>query len=151
ESRFREPPLRTHAEWSADFAAFLATFADRPYAFIGHCGGVPLALSSTLAAQDLGLPLPSRLILSSWGPPHRSLYVPLNLVGLAVTDLREEVRRLCVGLGAPIRDDFVEIAAGVLRVDLELHRPHLYDASRRVPAPVIAVAWTDDEIVPAEV
>ena len=151
ESRFPEPPLRTHAEWSADLAGYLEKFADRPYAFIGHCGGVPLALSSVLAVEDRGLPLPRRLIASSWGAPHRSLYGPLNFVELSTVDLTAEVRRMFAGFGAPIRDDFIAIAADVLRVDLELHRPHLYDPARRVPCPVTVVAWTDDEVVPAEV
>jgi surfactin synthase thioesterase subunit len=39
------------------------------------------------------------------------------------------------------------VAAGILRADLELHRPHLYDASRFLPVPVTVVGWTDDDVV----
>lgn len=150
ESRFGEPPLRTHREWGADFADFAAPYTERPYAFIGHCGAVPLALSSLLAIQDLGLPLPLRLFASAWGPPHRGLYGPLNFVDLEAVDLKVEVRRLFRGLGAPIREDFVEIAAEALRIDLELQRPYRYDASRRVPCPVTVVGWLKDTVVPPE-
>jgi surfactin synthase thioesterase subunit len=151
EGRFREQPLRTHQEWAADLADFLAAYAERPYFFIGHCGGVPLALSTILEVADRGLPLPERLIASSWGPPHRSLYGPLNFVDLQTADLRAEVRQLFAATGNAVREDFVDIAADVLRVDLELHRDHLYDAARRVPCPVTVVAWTDDEVVPPDV
>ncbi len=150
EGRFGEPALRTHAEWAADLAAYLARYADRPYAFIGHCGGVPLALSTVLAVEDLGLPPPLRLFASSWGAPHRALYGRLNFIDLATADLCAEVRELFRQFGAPAREDFVQIAADVLRVDLELHRPYRYDASRRLPCPVTVIAWTDDEVVPPE-
>lgn len=148
EYRFREPALRTHAEFAGSLVEFLAGYADRSFAFFGHCGGVPLALSTTLALQDSGLPLPTRIFASGWGAPHRRLYGRLNFVDLATVDLRAEVCALFARLGVPSRDDIVDVAADILRVDLELHRPHLYDAARFLPVPVTVIAWTDDDVVP---
>jgi surfactin synthase thioesterase subunit len=147
EHRFREPPLRTHAAFAGDLAAFLAGYADRRWVFFGHCGGVPLALSTILALQDRGLPLPERLIASGWGPPHKALYGPLNHIDLATADLRQEVGAMMSRLGVPVRPDFVDIAADVLRVDLELHRPHRYDPARFLPVPVTVLGWTEDDVV----
>ncbi|MEU5849314.1 thioesterase II family protein [Saccharopolyspora shandongensis] len=148
EHRFREPPVRTHAEFTESLVEYLARFADRKFAFFGHCGGVPLALSTTLALQDRGMPLPARIFASGWGPPHERLYGRLNFVDLATADLGAEVGALFDKLGVPVREDFVEVAAQVLRVDLELHRPHLHDATRFLPAPVTVLGWTDDDVVP---
>ncbi|MER7004857.1 thioesterase domain-containing protein [Dactylosporangium sp. NPDC000555] len=153
EHRFGEPSLRTHAEFTAALVEFLgetiAAQPQRPYAFFGHCGGVPLALSTVLALQDAGLALPARVFASGWGAPHRSLYGRLNFIDLRTADLNAEVRQLFTQLGVPAREDFVDIAAAILRVDLELHRPHLYDASRFLPVPASVIGWTDDDVVPA--
>lgn len=152
EHRFPEPPARTHAEFTESLVEFLSGYADRAFAFFGHCGGVPLELSTTLALQDRGLPLPMRIFASGWGAPHRRLYGRLNFVDLATVDLRAEVRALFARLGVPARDDMVDVAAEILRVDLELHRPHLYDAARFLPVPATVIGWTDDDVVaPAEV
>jgi surfactin synthase thioesterase subunit len=151
ESRFREPAIRTHAEFADAMVAFLDGFAGRPFAFFGHCGGVPLALSTILALQDRGAPLPRALIASSWGAPHRGLYGVLNFVDLATVDLIAESTAVFERLGVPPRPDFVEVAAEVLRADLELHRPYRHPADRRVPVPVVAVGWTGDDVVPPAV
>lgn len=150
EHRFREPPVRTHAEFTAALAEFLAGYADRRYAFFGHCGGVPLALSTTLALQDHGLPLPIRVFASGWGAPHRRLYGRLNFIDLVTADLGAEVSVLFERMGVPVRDDFVAVAADILRVDLELHRPHRYDAARFLPVPATVIGWTGDDVVPVD-
>lgn len=150
EHRFGEPPLRTHAEFASAVTEFIAeAVAGRPFAFFGHCGGVPLALNAVLALERAGQPLPTRVVASGWGAPHRGLYGRLNFIDLRTADLRAEVSHLFEQLGVPVRSDFVDIAADILRVDLELHRPHLYDATHRLPVPVTVVGWTRDEVVPA--
>ncbi len=151
EHRFREPPLRTHTEFAEAVADYLAGFADREVSFFGHCGGVPLALSTITELARRGQRLPTRLYASGWGAPHLSLYGRLNFLDLATADLHAEVRALFERMGAAVREDFVDLAATVLRVDLELHRPHLYDAAKPVPVPVTVIGWTRDDVVPAQV
>jgi surfactin synthase thioesterase subunit len=148
EFRSGEPPARTFAEFTGALVPYLEQLGDRPLIFFGHCGGVPLALSTSLAMVDAGLRPPARIVASAWGPPHRGLYGPLNHVDLAAVDLTAEVERMFVAAGVPVRKDIVEIAASTLRVDLEMHRPHRYDASRQVPAPVTVIGWSADEVVP---
>ena len=148
EHRFREPAARTVDEFTTALVEYLDRFAGRRLVFFGHCGGVPLALATTLALQDKGMPLPAHVFASGWGPPHEGLYGRLNFVDLVTADLGAEVRDLFRRLGAPVREDFVEVAADILRVDLELHRPHRFDASRFLPAPVTVIGWTGDDVVP---
>ena len=150
EHRFREPPLRTYDEFTASLTDFLAGYADRDYAFFGHCGGVPLALATTLALADRGMALPTRVFASGWGAPHRQLYGRLNFVDLATVDLAAEVAELFARLGVPVREDFVDIAADILRTDLEMHRPYRYDPARRLPVQGTVIGWSADDVVPAE-
>lgn len=150
EYRFAEEPVRTVAEFASALADYLERYRDHRYAFFGHCGGVPLELATTLALQDRGLPLPTCLFASGWGAPHRQLYGPLNFVDLAAADLRAEVAALFRALGVAVRDDFVDLAADTLRVDLVMHRAHLYDARRRLPVPVTVIGWTEDDVVPPD-
>lgn len=149
EHRFGEPPARTHADFTEAFVDYLDRYTDRSFAFFGHCGGVPLALSTTLAMEDRGMPLPTRVYASGWGPPHKQLYGRLNFIDLATADLNAEMSALFAKLGVVVREDFVEVAAQNLRVDLELHRPHLYDATRKLPVPATVIGWTEDDVVPA--
>ncbi len=147
ENRLYEPAHRSHEAFAEDLADFLADHLDRPYVFFGHCGGVPFALSTMVVLARRGLRLPERLFASSWGAPHRSLYGPLNFVDLATADLVGAVAEMYAKTGISVRDDFVEIAADVLRADLEAHRPWLYDAASPVPCPVTVISWSDDDVV----
>lgn len=148
ENRMGEPPHRSHAAFAADLADALTPYLDREYFFAGHCGAVPFALDTIdeLARRDLRLPV--RLIASSWGAPQRSLYGHLNFVDLRTVDLVAETTALFGRAGAPIRPDFAELAARVLRTDLEVQRAYRFAPGRRVPCPVTVVAWTDDTVVP---
>jgi surfactin synthase thioesterase subunit len=148
ENRTREPAHRSHAAFAADLVDALAPYTGHGFAFAGHCGAVPYALETIVELEDRGLPLPSRLVASSWGAPHRGLYGALNFVDLSTVDLVPEVMALFGREGAPMRRDFAEIAARVLRTDLEVQRGYRWDAGRRVPCPVTVVAWTDDDVVP---
>jgi surfactin synthase thioesterase subunit len=147
ENRMGEPPHRSHAAFAADLVDALAPYVDREYFFAGHCGAVPFALDTIaeLARRDLRLPV--RLIASSWGAPQRGLYGRLNFVDLATVDLVAETAALFSRAGAPPRSDFAEMAARVLRTDLEVQRGYRFEPGRCVPCPVTVVAWTDDEVV----
>jgi len=150
ENRLREAPHRTHAAFAADLADALTPYLDREYFFAGHCGAVPYALDTIAELDRRGLPLPTRLIASSWGAPDAGLYGPLNFADLATVDLVAETMSLFGRAGAPIRRDFAELAAGVLRTDLEVQRGYRFEPGRRVPVPVTVVAWTRDDVVPPE-
>jgi surfactin synthase thioesterase subunit len=149
ENRYAEPPFQTHREYAADLGAFLAQYTDRDYVFFAHCGGVPFALETVLWLVDNGYPAPRKLVASSWGPPHLDLYGGLNKVDIEKHDFVGEIQDVQRGLGNPEMPlELARIGAAVLRQEVEVHRPWLYDASRRVPCPVVAVAWEDDDVVP---
>jgi surfactin synthase thioesterase subunit len=152
ENRIREPIHPTHEAFAEDFVGFLdrGGYLNRPYSFIGHCGGVPLALQTILRLEDLGLPLPRRLFASSWGAPHRGLYGPLMVVDIDIYDFEREVHEQAARVGVPIPADLAAIGARVLRADLMALLPWLYDAERFLPIPVTVLAWSRDEVVPPE-
>lgn len=148
ENRLREPPHRTHRAFADDLIDAIAGYLDRPFSLAGHCGAVPYALETILRLQDGGLRLPGRLFASSWGPPHLGLYGRLNFVDLRTVDLAEETFRLFAGMSGSFTRELATLAARVLRVDLEVQRPYRYDASRFLPCPVTALAWSHDDVVP---
>lgn len=151
ENRMREEPHRTHAAFAADLVDVLEPLVRRGgYSFAAHCGGVPFALDTVAELERRGLPLPARLISSSWGAPERGLYGRLNFAELATVDLVAETTALFEQAGSAIRADFVELAARVLRTDLEVQRGYRFEPGRRVPCPVTVVAWTRDEVVPPD-
>ncbi|MER7004764.1 thioesterase domain-containing protein [Dactylosporangium sp. NPDC000555] len=149
ENRFAEPPFPTHREYGADLGAFLSPFTDRDYVFFAHCGGVPFALETALWLAEHGRRPPRKLVASSWGPPHKDLYGGLNKVDIERHDFVAEIQEVQRGLGNPdMPVELARIGATVLRQEVEVHRPWRYDAARRVPCPVVAVAWEDDDVVP---
>jgi surfactin synthase thioesterase subunit len=151
ENRLRERPHRSHAAFAADLVDALTPYVTgRPYYLAAHCGGVPYMLDTVdeLARRDL--PLPGRLIASSWGAPQNGLYGRLNFADLATIDLFAETTAMFARAGSPIRADFAELAAEVLRVDLEVQRGYTFAADRKVPVPVTVVAWTEDDVVPPD-
>lgn len=151
ENRLREAAHRSHAAFASDLTDALTPYiTERDYYLAGHCGGVTYALDTIEEIDRRGLPLPKRLIASSWGAPHRGLYGPLNFADLATLDLVAETKDLFNRAGAPIRQDFAELAAEVLRNDLEVQRGYRFEPGRRVPVPVTLVGWTDDEVVPPD-
>jgi surfactin synthase thioesterase subunit len=150
ENRMREPPHLTHAAFAADLADALTPYTQREYVFAAHCGAVPFALDTVEELGRRGLRLPRRLIASSWGPPQRGLYGRLNFVDLTTVDLVAEIMALFGRAGAPIRADFAELAARVLRSDLEVQRGYRFAPGRRVGCPVTVVAWTRDDVVPPD-
>jgi surfactin synthase thioesterase subunit len=150
ENRLREAPHRSHDAFAADLVDALTPYLDRKFFFAAHCGAVPYALSTIQELAGRGLPGPVRLFASSWGAPHRGLYGPLNFVDLATVDLVAETTAFFGRAGAPIRSDFVELAAQVLRTDLEVQRGYRFEPSRRVACPVTVIAWTHDDVVPPD-
>lgn len=149
ENRFAEPPFETHREYAADLGAFLAAYQDREHVFFAHCGGVPFALETILWLVDNGYPGPRKLVASSWGPPHLDLYGGLNKVDIENHDFVGEVQAVQAGLGnGEMPLELAKLGARVLKQEVVVHRPWLYDAGRRVPCPVTALAWSEDDVVP---
>lgn len=149
ENRFAEPPFETHREYAADLGAFLAAFQDREHIFFAHCGGVPFALETILWLRDNGYPGPRKLVASSWGPPHLDLYGGLNKVDLKTHDFVGEIQAVQAGLGnTDMPLELARLGARVLRQEVVVHRPWRYDVSRRLPCPITAVAWEEDDVVP---
>lgn len=150
ENRFREPRPQTHGEFSDSLVEFLAELGDRPYAFFAHCGAVPYALDAAFCLLDRGMPLPRRIIVSSWGPPDEGLYGPLNYVDLDCHDFVAEVMSMARKMGSEIPPEMAAMGADLLRHDQIVQRGYTYPEGRTVPVPVTVVGWANDEIVPLD-
>jgi len=151
ENRAREPRPGSHHEFARSLLAALAGLGRRPFAFFGHCGAVPYMLETIFQLADDGGELPMWIIASSWGAPHRGLYGALNFVDLEQHDIAAEVVRAATGSGVTLLPEMVRIAADVLRHDLVVQRAYRYPAGRRIPVPVMAVGWAQDDVVVPEV
>ena len=150
QNRLREPACRSHAEFARQLVEAMAPHLTRPFAFIGHCGATPFALQTVFELQDRGLPLPERVFASSWGGPQRGIYG--TFMDLTDEQLRERIEELFHQFGMQTNPEVTDIALEVLRTDREVQRTYRYDASQRVPSPVVALRWTrDDEVPPDEV
>ena len=151
ENRLAEPPFSTHADYAEDLGTILAALDVGSMVFFAHCGGVPFALETADWLCDNGYLPPRKIVSSSWGPPHADLYGGLNKVDIETYDFVGEVLSVQRALGNEMPRPLAKIAAKVLRQEVEVHRPWLYDASTPISCPVIALGWTDDDVVPNDV
>ena len=149
ENRFSEPSYETHAEYAADLGERLAAFDTENYVLFAHCGGVPFALETALWLDENAKPSPAAIVASSWGPPQVDLYGGLNKVDIESHDFAAEVREVQAGLGNPdMPAEMAAIGGRVLRQEVVVHRPWLYDAARKIPCRTIVVGWSADDVVP---
>jgi len=148
-ARFGEPMPETFQDLAAAMVAGLEPYLDVPYAFFGHCWSALAAYEVTAALQDLGLPAPARLYVSSQVAPQDG---PVG----RMLDMDEAA--LAADLEATIRDqgnrphpELISIYVRVLRDDIEVSRRYVVPDPVRLSCPITAIGWTDDvEIRPEQ-
>ncbi|GAB3885997.1 hypothetical protein GCM10029964_049570 [Kibdelosporangium lantanae] len=87
ENRMREPHYGTYEKLAAALVADIGPYLDRPYALFGHCGGALPAAETASQLAAAGLPLPTRLYVSSQVAPQDGpygRYLGLDRAGLTV-------------------------------------------------------------------
>lgn len=148
ENRLREGHFGTYEQLAEAAAAGLAPHLDRPYAVFGHCGGALPAFETVLRIAQRGLPLPSRVFMSSQVAPQdgpRGRFLRLNRAELAT-----ELRTLLSAMGSSEPPaELLELYLDVLVADVEANKAYHRPApTTALPCPLTAIGWDADVEVP---
>jgi surfactin synthase thioesterase subunit len=151
ESRTADEPVEDFGEFVSRLADALSPYADRPYAFVGHCGAMPYMADTALALVRAGHAAPVRIFASSWGAPHKGLYGRLNFADLDTLDINAEIDTTAIArFGFTLPPDLREVVAEILMADLRLIRGYAYGGDPVLPCPVDVISWSADDVVPPE-
>lgn len=151
ESRFSEECVSSHDEYARELATEIVQHIDGAYSIFGHCGAVPYIIETLRTLDSIGGALPTRVIVSGWGPPHRGLYGALNSTGADEIDYGSEVRRTARETGAELIDEFVEIYAEQLEFDVRQQRSYQFETLTVDNVNLHVVGWSNDEVVESSV
>lgn len=149
ENRFREPHYGSYERLADDLVEGLARYLDRPYGFFGHCGGALPAFEAAVRVSERGLPLPTRLTVSSQVSPHDGPYG--RYLRLSPEDLNAELDALYREISeTPPAPDLIDMLLEVLIADVEANRRYRKELPVRPGCPITAIGWDRDvEIPPA--
>jgi surfactin synthase thioesterase subunit len=147
ESRFAEPHFGTYQALAKGMAEALAPWLDVPFGFFGHCSSALAAYEVSAELVRTGRPAPARLFVSSQiapqdGPAGRFLTMDDN-------DLGAELGKLVTSMGGVPDPELVALHVEVMRADVEANKRYVMPEPQRLPCPVTAIGWTDDDDVPA--
>jgi surfactin synthase thioesterase subunit len=142
ENRLREDPYRTYEELADDLAEVLRPYANRPFAFFGHCGSALPGYETTVRMMERGYPAPLRLFVSSQVAPHQG---PAGrFLEMTDAELAEEVAGLIVKLGGKPRPSLVEMSLSILRADVGANKRYRPAELTRLSSPISALGWNGD-------
>ncbi len=146
ESRSSEKPFEEMEALVEALVEAIRPYLKRDFAFLGHSMGAGIAFELTRALRRNGLPLPSRLTVSSARAPQlRSTPVarpePLD------EELMEQLRKLG---GLPDEPELVRLALPALRADTRLYRRYVYRAEAPLGIPIDVYGGSEDESLKLE-
>ncbi|MET8386772.1 thioesterase domain-containing protein [Streptosporangium canum] len=146
ETRFAEPTYQSYQELAASMADALEPYLDVPFAFFGHCGSALAAYETSAELVRTGRPAPANLYVSSEvapqdGPAGR--FLSMNDV-----ELGAELEKLIRELGGTPSPELIELYVEVLRSDVEVNKCYVVPDPLRLPGPITAIGWTEDEEIP---
>jgi surfactin synthase thioesterase subunit len=147
ETRFAEPNVTSYAELAGLMAEGLAPFLDgTPFGFFGHCGSALAAYEVSAELVRSGGPVPARLFVSSEvapqdGPAGRFL-------SMDDAELGAELATLIGELGGTPSPELIELYLEVLRADIETNKRYVVPEPLRLPCPITAIGWTEDDEIP---
>jgi surfactin synthase thioesterase subunit len=146
ENRMREPHFGTYEKLATALVSDIGPYLDRPYALFGHCGGALPAAETVLQLAAAGLPLPTRLYVSSQVAPQDGPYG--RYLGLDRSALTVELGSLMRAAGGEPHPEILDLLVDVLVEDVEANRLYRKDIAPTFPCPVTAVGWTRDVEIP---
>jgi surfactin synthase thioesterase subunit len=146
ETRFAEPNFGSYEELAKLMAAGLEPYLDVPFGFFGHCGSALAAYEVSAEMVRTGMPAPARLFVSSEvapqdGPAGRFL-------SMDDAELGKELEKLIRELGGTPSAELIELYLEVLRADVETNKRYVVPDPFRLPCPITAIGWTEDEEIP---
>jgi surfactin synthase thioesterase subunit len=148
ENRIGEPHYGTYQNLADSLAEELLPYLDRPFAFIGHCGGSLPGVETTMRLAERGLPTPTRVFISSEvapqdGPSGRFLW-------LTDAELVHELELLARRMGSQPDPSLIDLGLEIIQQDVAANRRYHYPEPPRLPAGITVIGWSDDaEIAPA--
>lgn len=146
ETRFAEPNVESYQELAKLMVTGLEPYLDVPFAFFGHCGSALAAYEVSAELVRAGMPAPAGLFVSSEvapqdGPAGRFL-------SMDDAELGAELEKLIRELGGTPSAELVELYLEVLRADVETNKRYVVPDPLRLPGPVTAIGWTEDDEIP---
>jgi surfactin synthase thioesterase subunit len=147
ETRLREPVAGSFEELAGAMVDALAPYLDVPFAFFGHCwSALPAYEASAQLCTGRG-PTPAALFVSSQVAPQDG---PVGrMLGMDDAELAAELGTTIRALGGRPHPDLVALYVEVLRADVDVSRRYVVPDPSRLPLPITAIGWTDDEEVSA--
>lgn len=146
ETRYAEPIVDTYQELAALMVDGLAPHLDVPFGFFGHCGSALAAYEVSAELVRTGGATPAHLFVSSEvapqdGPAGRFL-------SMDDAELGAELARLIEELGGTPSAELIDLYLEVLRADVEINKRYVVSDPLRLPCPITAIGWTDDDEIP---
>jgi len=143
ETRFAEPNFSTYQELAQAMIPGLEEYLDVPFAFFGHCGSALAAYEVSAELARTGRPVASQLYVSSQvapqdGPAGRFL-------AMDDTELRAELESLMRRMGGDPNPELLSFYLEILRADVETNKRYVVPDPYRLPGPITAIGWTEDE------
>ncbi|WNV85490.1 thioesterase domain-containing protein [Umezawaea sp. Da 62-37] len=148
ENRMREEPFSSFGSLAEMLCDALAPYLDRPFAFFGHCSSALVAYETALRLRRRGLPVPTRIFVSSQVAPHKGPHG--RFLEMSEDELRVEVANLITALGGTPRPDMVDLSLEVLVSDVEAHKAYGVSPPEPLPCPASVLGWDADVEVPHE-
>lgn len=145
ENRIREPHYGTYQALADSLIEALPPYLDRPFAFIGHCGGALPGVETSIRLAAAGLPTPARIFVSSEVAPQDGPYG--RFLWMTDDELAHELEVLVIRLGGRPNPSLIDMGLDLIRRDVAANREYHYDAPPRIPGGITAIGWSQDEEV----
>jgi surfactin synthase thioesterase subunit len=146
ETRFAEPSPATYQELAQAMAAGLEPYLDVPFGFFGHCGSALAAYEVSAELVRSGRPDPAALFVSSEVAPQDGPYG--RFLGMSQDELAIELETLIRELGGTPSPELIGLYLEVLCADVETNKRYTMPDPPRLPCPITAIGWTEDNEIP---
>jgi surfactin synthase thioesterase subunit len=146
ETRFAEPNFGTYQELAKAMAVGLEPYLDVPYGFFGHCGSALAAYEVSAELSRAGYPIPANVFVSSEVAPQDGPYG--RFLTMSDAELGVELDTLIRNLGGTPSAELISFYLEVLTADVETNKRYVMPDPFRLPCPITAIGWTEDNEIP---
>lgn len=145
QNRIREPHYETYEHMAEGLIEYLKPHLDKPFGFFGHCGGALPGVEVARQLDAAGLPLPTRVFISSQVAPQDGPYG--RLLELDAEALRTELGNIITNLGGEPSGPLIEMGLELLIADLDANKRYRPEPFT-LPVGITAIGWTEDPEIP---